>query len=579
MSTAKGSWALRTTRAPSTRSPPHTGRAWPIATSANTIYDSLTGRLHYRRRGGASPATATTYASTTHAPPPQRHSSRSPAPTSPRHSANRNRAIPLHMAPPASVRPVIPPATSARRGSSPLHPLLPDSWQASSHSASRSCQAMFTPLRYTPRPDSNGVYSTGSRATLLSRASASGQSHGSPAPSRQQTPELRTSATALSSSLSRQRQAASSGATFVMNRSHDRPPAPHNAESASRDAGAGIGRISFASGASSFRLPQQLWPTWSTHRPAANREHMATASSEQPAPQSQWPPQQRASPRVMPPASMTGVMGHTRPLPLSQPPQRELPQPSLPLNYYTLAPSLQRSQHRHVCRLVAADLSGTPPPSYPHHQPLHRSSSSTARPAGAVSSDAAQTKIDTAMTAEGSSSVASEASSTCSRRTRGVFCRAPVTASGVPAGSPYGATPTYAVVMPHIRLRAYPQTVESAVSAARPLPSAPAETAQRQEQNPRYSTNRSRPSSQGIRDDALREQQPPRRRSVEERPTLSQHLPKSPPRQQRSSGAAQPPVQPPSKRSQPQRMETANSQPPPQTLLPAHPFYSKELIS
>ncbi|AYU75870.1 hypothetical protein LdCL_040014600 [Leishmania donovani] len=571
MSTARAGCSIRTTRAPSATSRPHTGRAWPIATSANTIYDSSTANLHYRHPNGASPATAATCTSAAHATPQQQQrapSSRYPHSASSRLGSSHNRDVPFHTAPPASAGLALPPATAAaQRGSSPQHPLTPAPPQVSPHPASRGRQPTLAQLQHTPLVGRNGRRSAGSQTGFISRTSASGHSHGSPAPSSQHMPESPASAAAPSSSLSPQPQVSSDVAS-LMSGSHRRPPAPNTpcgVENSSKAAGARLEHACFVARANSSRPLQRPPPTSQTRRSVVYVEPTVAIADARPAPQLQLDTDLQAhstTPRAAASAWRTGNDGNAA---AAASPQQQL-QPSLPLNYYALEPSLQLAQHRHVRHIVAGDLSSAPSSSHPQQQPvivfvpqprpappqqerLPRLYSSTTRPAGRPSRGAVQNNIYAGMAAEDTSSVASEATSTRSSFTRQVFRGATATASDIPTGSPYGAMPTYAVVMPRRNLTAPQKAGASAASVGHPPPSAPAETAKQPQHNSRYPPSSSRPSPQESRGHAAREQpRPPPQPPREKWPVL------------------------------PQRTETANSQPPPRMRLPANPFYSEEMI-
>ncbi|TPP51508.1 hypothetical protein CGC21_2880 [Leishmania donovani] len=486
MSTARAGCSIRTTRAPSETSRPHTGRAWPIATSANTIYDSSTANLHYRHPNGASPATAATCTSAAHATPQQQQ--RAPSSRYP-HSA------------------------SSRLGSS------------------HNRDPTLAQLQHTPLVGRNGRRSAGSQTGFISRTSASGHSHGSPAPSSQHMPESPASAAAPSSSLSPQPQVSSDVAS-LMSGSHRRPPAPNTpcgVENSSKAAGARLEHACFVARANSSRPLQRPPPTSQTRRSVVYVEPTVAIADARPAPQLQLD---------------TDLQAHST----------------------TPQPSLQLAQHRHVRHIVAGDLSSAPSSSHPQQQPvivfvpqprpappqqerLPRLYSSTTRPAGRPSRGAVQNNIYAGMAAEDTSSVASEATSTRSSFTRQVFRGATATASDIPTGSPYGAMPTYAVVMPRRNLTAPQKAGASAASVGHPPPSAPAETAKQPQHNSRYPPSSSRPSPQESRGHAAREQpRPPPQPPREKWPVL------------------------------PQRTETANSQPPPRMRLPANPFYSEEMI-
>ncbi|TPP43026.1 hypothetical protein CGC20_9475 [Leishmania donovani] len=486
MSTARAGCSIRTTRAPSATSRPHTGRAWPIATSANTIYDSSTANLHYRHPNGASPATAATCTSAAHATPQQQQR----APSS-----------------------RYPPSASSRLGSS------------------HNRDPTLAQLQHTPLVGRNGRRSAGSQTGFISRTSASGHSHGSPAPSSQHMPESPASAAAPSSSLSPQPQVSSDVAS-LMSGSHRRPPAPNTpcgVENSSKAAGARLEHACFVARANSSRPLQRPPPTSQTRRSVVYVEPTVAIADARPAPQLQLD---------------TDLQAHST----------------------TPQPSLQLAQHRHVRHIVAGDLSSAPSSSHPQQQPvivfvpqprpappqqerLPRLYSSTTRPAGRPSRGAVQNNIYAGMAAEDTSSVASEATSTRSSFTRQVFRGATATASDIPTGSPYGAMPTYAVVMPRRNLTAPQKAGASAASVGHPPPSAPAETAKQPQHNSRYPPSSSRPSPQESRGHAAREQpRPPPQSPREKWPVL------------------------------PQRTETANSQPPPRMRLPANPFYSEEMI-
>ncbi|CAC22634.1 hypothetical protein LMJF_04_0900 [Leishmania major strain Friedlin] len=575
MSTARAGCSIRTTRAPLATPRPHTGRAWPMATSANTIYDSATVNVYYRHPSGASPATAAACTSAAHAAPQQQQrapSSRYSPSASPRLGSSHNRGVLFRTAPLASAGLPLPPATAAaQRGSSQQHPLPPAPPQVSPHPARHNRQPTLSQLQHRSLVDSNDRRSAISPTGLLSRLSASGQSHGSPAPSSQHTPKCPASAAAPSSSPSLQ-PPVSSGVASLMGGSHHRPPAPSapcGVENVSRAAGARLGHARLVAGANSSRPLERPPPTSQTRRPVVYVEPMAAIADARPAPQSQLDTNLQThftTPRAAASTWRTSNDGNAT---VAASPQQQQPQPSLPLNYYALEPSLQLTQHRHVRHIVVRDFNSAPSSLHPQQQPvivlvpqprpappqqerLPRLYSSTTRPAGGPSRGAVQNNIYAGMAAEDTSSGASEVTSTRSSRTRQVFRRAPVTASDIPTGSPYGAMPTYAVVMPQRSLPAPPKTGASAASAGLPPPSAPAEAAQQPQHNSRCPPSSSRPSPQESRDHAAREQplpQPP----PQKRPALPQ-------------------------RHQPQRAETAKSQLPPRMRLPADPFYSEELI-
>ncbi|KPA75579.1 hypothetical protein ABB37_08461 [Leptomonas pyrrhocoris] len=179
------------------------------------------------------------------------------------------------------------------------------------------------------------------------------------------------------------------------------------------------------------------------------------------------------------------------------PPQHQQQQPARPANYYALAPSLRLAQHRHVRRIVAGEVDRVPPQwryqillqqhgrveeedaSYeappprnderrpPHSQqyrlppppPPQQQYQQQLPPPRQMHNAAQRLNLDN------SASVLSNASSTPSSRTRQVFRhrqrqqqqqqrqqrQQPFMTGALPAGSPYGATPTYTVVMPRTR--------------------------------------------------------------------------------------------------------------------------------
>ncbi|KPI84578.1 hypothetical protein ABL78_6368 [Leptomonas seymouri] len=117
--------------------------------------------------------------------------------------------------------------------------------------------------------------------------------------------------------------------------------------------------------------------------------------------------------------------------PLPQQPQLRS---TTPVDYYSLAPSLQLAQHRHVRHIVAGEVSRESPPRRDPYPPARQDSYAVQ-----------QTNL------EGSASSLSEPGSSLSNRTRQVFRRPQwqsLLTGVLPAGSPYGATPTYAVAMP-----------------------------------------------------------------------------------------------------------------------------------
>ncbi|KAG5507927.1 hypothetical protein JIQ42_07221 [Leishmania sp. Namibia] len=541
MPSSRGGSSIGTTRTQSATLQSNTRRAWPLATSANIAYDSATARLHYRLPSRAPPAPAVTAtvaapSSQRHqqqAPSPRYPPSATSAITStlPRRGASNSRNIPFHSASRASAEIVLPPAAAAQRGNSkpPPHPsqakaaeshqqhLLPLASQgAASRFASRGRQPSLSPPQCAPRAGSSGRHFTSAHEALLSAASASRSWRASSAPSTQRTLNCATSSAPSAFSLPWQRQVGRSVAAVASGSRHCPPvPTTPNKEKSSPDAPSAHSRgvRSEAEVTSSRPLRQTPWESphaanAQARRPLVRLESAATIPAAQSA--TQWllepqlntaspkrttsPPaatsvwragdgrnaastdsqQQRSSSPVLPPAGAGSAVLSARPPP--PPPQQ--PQPSSPLNYHALAPSLQLTQHRHqrehLYAFTAADDMG---------------------------------------------SMVSEASS----RTRLVFRQAAVAASGIPVGSPYGAVPAYMVVMPRNQRRVSPRAGAFAASA-RHLPlSASAEAAQQQHRSPIYTSNSSRPSPQEGHSRSAREQPPPRPQPPAERPVPPQH--------------------------------------------------------
>lgn len=187
--------------------------------------------------------------------------------------------------------------------------------------------------------------------------------------------------------------------------------------------------------------------------------------------------------------------------PPQSPRQQQLEAPR-PADYYSLAPSLRLGQHRHVRRIVAGEISREPP--QPFYDPLQQQQQQQewwedereaapredwthaervapppkrALPPPPPSEQQQQQRQPSQQYSqqypaqqqwvpprqpshtvqrpdlESSNSLISEVSSTHSSRTRQVFRRQqpqqrPFMTGALPAGSPYGAKPTYAVVIP-----------------------------------------------------------------------------------------------------------------------------------
>ncbi|KAG5487868.1 hypothetical protein LSCM4_07549 [Leishmania orientalis] len=552
MPSGSGRSSIGTTRTQSATLQSNTRRAWPLATSANIAYDSATARLHYRLPSRAPPVPAVT--ATVAAPSPQRHQQQAPSPryppsatsavtsTLPRRGASNSRNIPFHSASPKAVE-------------SHQQRLLPLAFQGCA-----------------PRADSNGRHFTSAQEALLSAASASRSCRASSAPSTQHTLNCAASSAPSASSLPWQRQAGRSVAG-VANGCRHCPPVPTTPdnEKSSPDTPSAHPRgvRSEAGVASSRPLRQTQWESphaanTQARRPLVRLESVAAIPAAQsttqrllepqlntaslmrttspPAATSVWrvsddrnaaytdSQQQRSSSPILPPAGAGSAVLSARPPP--PPPQQ--PQPSSPLNYYALAPSLQLTQHRHVRRIFAGDVGSAPSSSHSNQPPQQQ-----------------REHLYAFTVADDTSSMMSEASS----RTRLVFPQAAVAASGIPVGSPYGAVPTYMVVMPRNQRTVSPRAGAFAASA-RHLPlSAPAEAAQQQHRSPIYTSNSSRPSPQEGHSRSARERPPPRPQPPAVRPV--------PPQQPGRHG---PPI-----------MEATNSQPPPPVLLPADVFHPQML--
>ncbi|KAG5486622.1 hypothetical protein CUR178_07989 [Leishmania enriettii] len=548
MPSGRSGSSIGATRTQSATPQSNTRRAWPLATSANIAYDSATARLHYRLPSRAPSAHAVT--ATVAAPSPQRHQQRAPSPryppsatsavtsTLPRRGASNTRNIPFH---------------SASRASAESH---------------QQCLLPLASQGAPSRADSSGRHFTSAQEALLSGASASRSWRASSAPSAQYTLNCATSSVPSAFSLPWQRQVGRSVAG-VANGSRRCPPVPTtpDEEKSSPDTPSAHSRGVRSEADRASSRPLRQMPRESPHatstqawRPLVRLESAAaipgahsttqrllepqlnTASPKRttspPAVTSVWravddrnaastdSQQQRSSS----PAGAGSAVLSARPPP--PPPQQ--PQPSFPLNYYALAPSLQLTQHRHVRRIFAGDVGSAPSSPHPHQPPQQQ-----------------REHLYAFTAADDTGSMASEVSSL----TRLVFPQAAVAASGIPVGSPYGVVSTYMVVMPRNQRTVSPRAGAFAASA-RHLPlSAPVEAAQQQHCSPIYTSNSSRPSPQEGHSRSARERPPPLPQPPAERPV-----------QQQQPGRHRPPI-----------MEAANSQPPPPVLLPSDVFHPQML--
>ncbi|XQJ24464.1 hypothetical protein NXY56_000355 [Leishmania guyanensis] len=512
MSTSTSGILIRTTRVSSATARPNRRRAWPIATSANTTYDPATASFHYRPPSEDSPTAAAKatapaqQAASQHALSP-RHSpsTASAAPSAAQgRSASHNHRIPFHTVPPSSGGLVLPPiaAAAAQRGCSPLqslssrtetaesnqqqHHLQPAPPQAPSPFVSRNRQLTLSPSPpYAPHTGSSGRRSTELKMALLRRESTSSQRHGSPAPSSQNTPNCSASAAVPSSSLS-QHPHVSSDVSALMHGSHNRPSAPvtpyevQNSPSAAR---AGSGHVRFVARATSSRSQRQPPPTSQhapnsqTQQPAVYLESMLPIPATRPASQSQPHLQLYAA-----------LHQHTLSRPVTLPVWKR----GNTRNSATAVASRHCSSPPAMLPtgMSSAAVYTKPPSSSQPQQRVQRSYSSTAQPAGAPPRGTVQNDIYPAMAANGTGSGAREASSTRSTRACQVFRGTPLSGSGIPVGSLYGAIRTYAAVVPHNRFNVSSRRGAPSASARHPPPSAPAEAAQ-QQHSPRYPPNNS----------------------------------------------------------------------------------------